>query len=320
MTKQCILTFFIIIGTFKMSAQKIDHLVSFRDIESNNYFRFHYDNDYFAASDENYTQGYNLEFVSTWFDKNPIKKLLLKPKDFKLKHGIAIEHIGFTPNRYDLPEIQVNDRPFAAAIMLKSFIIAENDIRHTRLHSSFSLGIIGPGAFGEEMQVGIHKATGNKEPLGWRHQIKNDIVANYAIGIEQQVLSVDDFFSFQVQSNLNIGTLFTNVSAGTNLLLGKFNNSFSSEDNKNNFQIYIYAQPIFTLVGYDATLQGGLITRDSPYVIASGNLERLTTQFNFGLIVQTRTMYFEYTRSSITKEFSTGRLAKWGGIRIGFTF
>lgn len=320
MIKQSIVTLVILIFCIKINAQKIDHLVSFRDIDSEHYFRFHYDNDYFAASDKNYTQGYSFEIVSPFFTKNPINTILIKPKSFELKHGLAIEHIGYTPHRYDLPEIQINDRPFAAAIMLKTFVVGQNNENQIRLHSSFNIGIIGPGAFGEEMQAGIHKATGNKTLLGWRHQIKNDVVANYTIGIEKQILNIDNVFSVQAQSNLNVGTLFTNVSAGTNIILGRFNNSFSSEDIKRHFQIYVYTQPVVSLVGYDVTLQGGLINRASPYTISAQDIERFTAQFNFGLIVRTKTLYFEYTRSSITKEFTTGTLAKWGGIRIGFTF
>jgi hypothetical protein len=41
-------------------AQKIDNLASFRDIEGANYFRFHYDNDIFFATDADYTQGVGL--------------------------------------------------------------------------------------------------------------------------------------------------------------------------------------------------------------------------------------------------------------------
>ena len=303
-----------------INAQKIDHLVSYRHIDSENYFRFNYDNDYFAASDKNYTQGYNLEFVSPFFYKNPINSILITPETFRLKHGLSIEHIGFTPERYDLPDIQFDDRPFAASIVLKSFVVAQHSAKKIRLHSSFSIGLIGPGAFGEEMQVGIHEATGNKVPRGWRHQIKNDIVVNYSLGIEKQILNLNNVASVQLQSNLNLGTLFTNASVGTNVILGKFKNSFSSENHNQDLQIYVYAQPLVSVIAYDATLQGGLINRDSPYTISSKDVQRLTSQFNFGLVIQTKTLYFEYTRSSITKEFETGNLAKWGGIRIGFTF
>ena len=306
--------------TTAVTAQKIDHLVSFRTIESESYFRFHYDNDFFAATDENYTQGYNFEFVSPVFEKNPLNAIFFTSEEFATIYGLSLEHIGFTPNRYELPEIQFGDRPFAAAIMLKSFAVSIHPKKKLRWHSSLSFGLIGPGAFGEEMQTGIHEWTGNKEPLGWRHQIENDVVLNYNFGIEKQIINMGNLFAVQAQSNLQIGTLFTNISAGANMMVGKFNNPFTSEAKNKRFQFYAYAQPIVRFIGYDATLQGGLINVDSPYTISSGEVERATAQFNFGIIIQTKTLYFEYSRSGISREFEAGATANWGGFRLGFTF
>jgi len=74
------------------------------------------------------------------------------------------------------------------------------------------------------------------------------------------------------------------------------------------------------VIGYDATLQGGMFNKKSPYTISNKELERLTAQVNFGIIMQTRTMYFEYSRSLITREFEVGKSSKWGGIKVGFRF
>jgi hypothetical protein len=300
-------------------AQKIDNLVSFRDIQSSNYFRFNYDNDYFAATDENYTQGYSFEFVSNSLQHNPANYLLYKPKKGSIKYGIAVEHIGFTPNDYVSASIQFGDRPFAAAIMLKSFIITTDTIKKSRFSQSFSLGLIGPGAFGKEMQVEIHRATGNKPPGGWDNQIKNDLVLNYRFDYEKQLLSYADFFTLQSNTSLQLGTLYTNLSAGLNTTIGLINAPFNTVKTKNRFQIYLYSQSLVNTIVYDATLQGGLFNNKSPYTIASSEIERFTAQFNYGLVLKTRTLYFEYTRSIITREFKTGSPAKWGGIKIGFT-
>jgi lipid A 3-O-deacylase len=300
--------------------QKIDHTVSFRTIESDSYFRFNYDNDYFAATDENYTQGYNLELVLPSLSKNPINALFLKTENTSTVYGLAIEHIGFTPNNYASDEIQFGDRPFAAAIMLKSFKISTDTNKKSRITSSLSLGLMGPGAFGEEMQVGIHKVTGNKIPMGWQHQIRNDVVVNYGIDYEKQLLEYGDLMTLQAQFNVQFGTLFSNVSTGLNGTIGLINSAYSESDSPKKFQVYVYSQAFATVVGYDATLQGGLFSKESPYTIASGDVERLKAQFNYGLIVKTKTLYFEYSRSAITKEFETGQSAKWGGIRIGFIF
>ncbi len=299
-------------------AQKIDHLVSFRDLNSASYFRLNYDNDFFSATDKDYTQGYNLELVAPILEKNPLNSLLLAPKGSVSKYGLSIEHIGFTPQQYQLPDIQFGDRPFAAAIMLKSFRVATDTVQKSRITSSLSIGLIGPGAFGREMQTGIHKWTGNKTPLGWGNQIKNDVVLNYSLGYERRIWSYTDLFSLNTFANAQLGTLFTHVSAGINSTLGLINSPFTRD--KKGFRMYLYAQPTLKLVGYDATLQGGVFIRNSPHAITANAMERFTTQFDYGLIIQTRTLYFEYTRSLITREFKSGHASAWGGVNIGFTF
>ncbi len=299
-------------------SQKIDHLASFRNIQNDTYFRFNYENDYFAATDENYTQGYNFELVLPFLERNPLNYLFVIPKDSKLKYGLAIEHIGFTPNHYERPEIQLGDRPFAAAIMLKSFAVATDNIQKSRLTSTLSLGLIGPGAFGKEMQMGIHKATGNKEPLGWHNQIKNDVVFNYKLSYEKQLWNYNDWLSLQATSSIQLGTLFTNLSAGFNTTLGIINSPFTNS--KKGFALYFYSQPTVSLIGYDATLQGGFFNRSSPYTISNSDIERFTAQLDYGLILQTRTLYIEFSRSLITREITTLGSAAWGGMKFGFSF
>ena len=299
-------------------AQKINHTASFRDMGSDAYFRFNYDNDFFAATDKDYTQGYNLEFVAPVFESNPLNLLFLVPKGSFSKYGLSIEHIGFTPRRYQFPEIQRGDRPFAAAIMLKSFLVATDSVNKSRVTSSLSLGLMGPGAFGKEMQEGIHRLTGNKIPLGWRNQIRNDVVLNYSLSYEKNLWTYSDVFSLNTVTNAQLGTLFTHISAGINGTLGLINSPYTSK--KKGFRAYLYAQPRFKLVGYDATLQGGIFNGDSPYTISAGAVERITAQLDFGVIVQTRTLYFEYTRSLITREFESGHASAWGGVNIGVTF
>ncbi len=299
-------------------AQKIDNMASFRDIKSSNYFRFHYDNDYFTSTDKEYTQGYNFELTSPQLVKNPLNYFFTKPKTSEFKYGISIEHIGFTANNIASDQIQYDDRPFAAAIMLKSFLIATDSIQKTRIVSSLNIGIIGPGAFGGDMQTAIHEATGNTIPKGWYNQIKNDVVLNYELTYEKQLLRFHNFFTLQTTATARLGTLFTNASVGLNATLGLINSPFTSVKNKNKFQLYLYTQPLINVIGYDATLQGGLFNRESVYTISSNDMERFTLQNNYGIVLQYREFYAEYSRTLLTREFSYGDSHKWGGIRLGF--
>lgn len=298
--------------------QKIDNMASFEDVKSVNYFRFHYDNDYFTSTDKEYTQGYNFELTSPRLVKNPVNYLLITPKKSEFKYGIAIEHIGFTANNIASDQIQLDDRPFAAAIMLKSFLIATDTISKTRIVSSLNLGVIGPAAFGGDMQTAIHEATGNTIPKGWYNQIKNDAVINYELTYEKQLLRFHDFFSLQSTATARLGTLFTNASFGFNTTLGIINSPFTAVKNKNRFQLYLYTQPLVNVIGYDATLQGGIFNRKSVYTIHSDAIERFTFQNNFGIVLQYRGLYLQYSRTVLTREFRYGSSFKWGGIRIGF--
>ena len=198
--------------------------------------------------------------------------------------------------------------------------MAADTLHNSRLVSVLNIGLIGPGAFGKEMQVAIHLATGNTIPEGWQNQIKNDVVLNYEVGYEKQLVRYGNLFSLQTNSTLHIGTLFTNASVGVNATFGLINSPFKILKAKKRFAFYGYAQPLLNVIGYDATLQGGLFNHKSPYTIADSDVERFTAQVNYGLVLQTRTLYFEYSRVTITREFSTGANSKWGGIKMGFRF
>jgi lipid A 3-O-deacylase len=317
-TPKSLLLLFILFAPSFLLAQKIDNMASFRDIKSPNSFRFHYDNDYFTSTDKEYTQGYNFELTSPLLVKNPLNFLFISPKGSEFKYGLCLEHIGFTADNIASEQIQFDDRPFAAAIMLKSFLIATDTIRKSRIVSSLNVGIIGPGAFGGDMQTAIHKATGNTIPKGWYNQIKNDAVINYELSYEKQLLRFRDLFSIQTNATVRLGTLFTNAAVGFNATLGLINSPFTSIKNKNKFQLYLYTQPLVNVIGYDATLQGGLFNRKSVYIINSSDIERFTLQNNFGIVLQYRALCLEYTRTILTREFSSGSAFKWGGIRIGF--
>jgi len=302
-----------------LGAQKIDNTASFRDIKSDRYFRLHLDNDYFSSSDKDYTGGYHFEWVSPLFQKNPANHLFFKPEGSEFKYGLSFEQNVFTPERITSFEIQRNDRPFASVVLLKSFAVATDTIRHSRFISSLSIGWLGPATCGKEMQSGIHEAIGYaNRPNGWCNQIKNDIVLNCEISVEKQLIRYRNLFSLNANGTSRLGTLYTNVGFGLNGAIGIINSPFTPVKNKNGFRLYVFSQPFVNAIGYDATLQGGIFDRNSPYTIASRSISRFTAQHNYGVVLQTNALYFEYFRTAITREFNYGKSSKWGGVKIGF--
>ena len=305
---------------FLSSAQRIDNLVSFRNMAGEKYVRLHYDNDFWGKSDFYYTQGYNLEFVKPAFKKNPLSYTLLKLKNSRVKYGIALEHYGITPTIIASNSILYNDRPYAGVIMLKSFSISVDTIHRSRLSSVLSTGMIGPAAFAGPMQKKIHTWTGDAEPMGWQFQIKNDAVINYEVNFEKELFNIPNIISLNTNSQMRLGTLSDKVQAGATLTLGKFDSPFAPKESRNNFQLYLYVQPLVNFVGYDATMQGGIFNRDSPYTLKSFQINRLVYQNSLGAVLSIRNVYLEFNHVFLSKEFKTGKTHQWGGLRIGVAF
>jgi hypothetical protein len=295
-------------------------MASFREIKGERYFRLNYDNDYFAATDHNYTQGYSFELVAPSMAKNPINHILLKHKVGEVRAGIAFEHLGYTPKAYEKLPIQVGDRPFAAVAMLKSFTISLDTVSKSRISSNFSFGIMGKEAFGQEIQAGIHRLTGDRVPYGWVNQLESHFMINYGVDYEKEIYRHKNAFALYGNAAARIGTIFTNASIGATTTFGIINSPYTSQYSTNKFQVYGYIQPIVTAVVYDATLQGGLIGDNSVYTIPAGDVNRVTGQVNYGIVLQIKKVYLEYSRANISKEIKTLVPAGWGGVRIGFNF
>jgi hypothetical protein len=296
-------------------AQKIDHTASFRGLNDDSYFRFSYDNDFFSANDYYYTQGYSFELAHSKLKKNPLNKLLVGLKDSSITHGVAFEHFGFTPTSIRNNEILLNDRPFAACIMLKSYKISTDRKRKLRLSSLLSTGVIGPAAFGGEMQETIHRWIGGVEPKGWNNQIRNGIILNYELNLEKAAY-ISKYLNINYNGNLRFGTLNTKAQSGLTVVAGKYYNAFDLQPKKK-YQFYLFSQPLVNFTAHDASLQGDFFTK-SPYTINSSAITRINFQNNFGAIVQLNKVYLEYYKTFISKEFETGKSHRWGGLKVGF--
>jgi len=301
------------------NAQLIDNSSTFRNIGRNSYFRFHYDNDYFTKTDEYYTQGITLELLHPAIKRSPLAKLLWKPFTTRPQYGISFNLFGYTPTSIVSDSVLYGDRPFNANISLKTFLIQADEIRHQQISTAFSIGVMGPAALGYQIQYNIHKWLKNPLPHGWQYQVKNDIIINYQLNYEKQLLAAGNYFLLNTAAEARLGTLNTKLGAGFNVMAGRFNKRFTAvNNNKRKAEYYFYTQSRVNMIGYDAAMQGGLFNRKSPYTIGAADINRVTYQADAGIIVNFRKLYLSYTQSIVTKEFRTGTYHRWGGVSIGF--
>jgi lipid A 3-O-deacylase len=300
-------------------AQLIDNSSTFRSIDHSSYFRFHYDNDYFTKSDEYYSQGITFEYVHPSIKKFFLSKLLWAPYKTNAQHGITLNVFGYTPTRINSDTILYGDRPYESNISFTTFLIQSDAIHHQQVSAAFSLGIMGPAALGKEIQTGIHRWLKNPLPHGWQYQVKNDIIINYQLNYEKQLLSAGNNFLLNAIAEARIGTLNDKLSTGFNFMAGRFNKRYLAFTNtRTKAEYYLYGQGRLHFTGYDASLQGGLFNHKSPYSIPGSDITRLAFQADAGVIVNLKWLFLSYTQSFLTKEFRTGKYHRWGGISIGF--
>jgi len=300
-------------------AQAIDNTLAYKNINSDSYFRINYENDFFSGTDEYYTQGIHLELVAPWVKKFPLSYLLIRPRYSYIRYGLGVEHDGYTPTSVTNPAILYGDRPFAACLFAKNFLIAIDSVKKQRFSTALSTGVIGQAAGGAEMQTSIHKLLGDYTPRGWPNQIHNDVILNYQVDYEKQLVAVGKVFCWDADGIARAGTLSDKAGIGTTLMFGYFDSPFGTTTaSGSNFRIYAYERPGINLVGYDATLQGGIFDRTSPYTISANDINRITYENRFGFVVVYRRLYLEYFQSVLSREFRTENFHVWGGIQVAF--
>ena len=126
-------------------------------------------------------------------------------------------------------------------------------------------------------------------------------------------------FVLKTNAEERLGTLDEKISGGFNFMAGRFNKRYTTgNDKKRKVEYYFYGQGRTNFIGYDASMQGGLLNRKSPYVIAGIDVTRVTFQADAGIILNFRKLYLSYTQSLLTKEFRTGTYHRWGVVSIGF--
>lgn len=318
-SKTCFIIGYLCLCSLLAGAQAMDNTLSFKNINSDSYFRLNYENDFFSATDLYYTQGIHLELVAPWVRKFPISKLLLHPRSWYTRYGIGVEHDGYTPSDISPGFILYGDRPFAACLFLKTFQISTDTIKKQRFSTAISTGVIGQAAGGMEMQTGIHRWLHDITPHGWPNQIHNDAILNYQAGYEKQLLSYGHIFSLDAGAMARAGTLSDKAAGGITMMFGYFDSPFSGNiATKKNFRMYAYEHPEVDVVGYDATLEGGVFNHTSPYIISSANVTPVTFGNRFGFVVIYHRLYLEYFQSYLSNEFKTGNYHVWGGIQIAF--
>jgi len=288
-------------------------------LSTENYIRIGYENDLFDHSDRYFTQGIQLQFIHSAFRFSPVTRIMPRLRSARNYFGLQLEQDCYTPKDITFQGIDDGERPFAGVILLSHTLNSLDAGRRRSVSTQVDLGAVGPCAKCEEEQTGIHKLVDSPRPLGWEYQIKNELVINYNLRYEKAIMYTR-YAELIGNAGARLGNLYTDAQVGLHLRAGflqpYFNNLGLGQRSKNRkFQCYLEGKAQVRFVGYNQTLQGGWFS-DSPYTLSDRNLERAVLLTHFGLTIAYKRISVKYSKSFISKEFSSSLQHGWGGIEI----
>jgi len=287
---------------------------------------FTYANDFFFGTDYYFTQGLTFDWASPALARSPANYLLpAGPAGSVRTHGVALRYDGFTPLSITDARIRVGDRPYAAYFYASLYRTSNQATQRRRLTTALEIGYIGPAAGGKLVQTKLHELTSNPTPRGWDYQIRGDAVLGYRVLLEQRLLAAGRAAELIGRAEASLSTLYTYAGAGLHLRVGRFTPYFANPDlpgyaGPRRWQCYAEATLSGQAVGYDATLQGGLLNRSSPYVLAAHDVRRAVLHGTAGLGLAHGGLYFTATAGYVGPEFDGGRPHRWGVLGLARAF
>jgi len=142
-----------------------------------------FENDYFVTTDRWYTTGVDLSLLS---------RIYARPLPFSDKKslsyiGLSLSLEMYTPEKFNDPEPQPNDRPYAGWLY-GSFALHQSSAKC--LDSlELQLGIVGPSARAEEIQRFVHDHVIGDPVDGWQNQLRDEPGVNLAYHHHQRYSS-----------------------------------------------------------------------------------------------------------------------------------
>lgn len=199
-------------------------------------FSAQWENDYFAHTDCDYTNGAKLSWVSPdltdYREAADIPEFVFRISDWlpfihekSIQRNVAV-NFGqnmYTPVDISTPDPDPNDRPYCGWLYLG--IAFHNKTDRWLDIIEINIGVTGEWSFAEHTQKFIHRnVPGNIIPQGWDHQIGNEIVVNIVGERKVRFWRLGDVDGIAGDAfahiGYSLGTLYTYLSGGFTMRCG----------------------------------------------------------------------------------------------------
>jgi hypothetical protein len=311
----------------------------------------YFENDIFAGTDHNYTNGVKLTWVSPDLssyaksEKLPQWSLPLVSRipfihepGFQRNVSFSVGQNMYTPSDTESRELVEDGRPYAGWLYVSAGFYSKNMDRLDAVE--LQAGIVGPLSMAEETQRIVHEIKGVAVPNGWDHQLENEpgIMAVYEH--KSRYFRHKDDNGFNIDNVLFAGGALGNVgiyaNAGMEFRMG-FNiprdfgtslirpggstnapiNNPDSDPLKNRpLGVYLLAGFNGRFVLHDIFLDGN--TFDDSHSV---DKKHFVADFGIGGSIVYRSLKISYCHVNRTKQFENQDSAhRFGSISVSFTF
>ncbi len=321
------------------------------------FFTFIWENDKFAGTDRNYTNGNRLNFTRPIEDagwRSAIANMFLpatRGNERALFNGWALGQSIFTPENTQATGPLPDQHPYAGWLYAEASVIAGNLCRARgeimgqncqpgAESIALQVGIVGPSAKGEVVQNNFHRLIGVDPARGWANQLHDEIGVNVLYDRRWQlhrwqlgtvsvmsgpaILGVDLVPSY----GWTTGNILTQASAGISIRLGT---GLHQMDLPARVRPSTPGAGLFGGTGFAwyvfASAEGRAIARD---IFLDGNTFRdslsvdkrpFVADFQLGVVLHFDDLALTYTYVTRTEEFETqGGAQQFGSVGITYRF
>lgn len=285
------------------------------------------ENDNYDAdlSDRYYSNGFLLQ----WNRVQAIKKpgLFLKQiQRFELGHKV------FTPVSVRdsvAAVVRRMDRPFAGWLYARygnTFVFRNQSV----LQADVMAGLLGPSAFGRQVQQQWHRFWKLYKVYGWEYQLNDAVTLDLQAAYYHPLAGAGHrSVSLYGVSKLSIGTAFTNAAAGFLFQTGRLRpaaesgfwnaNLGTAAPRTQKREWIFFIEPLLLAQAYNATLQGSLFRSDKgPFTTG---IRPFLVQTRTGLLLTGRRMGFRWFYTFRGREGSLMKKTEhWGSIGLTYRF
>jgi lipid A 3-O-deacylase len=186
------------------------------------------ENDVFTDSDNNYTNGIGIAWVSGAVDPDGNHfgdrwarfwafLPFVADEGYTTYVSWSLAQEMNTPDDIDDPNPSPDDQPYSGILYIDSTLYArKRDWTHAW---QLKLGIVGPASQADVTQREFHDLIGADEPMGWNTQIPNEPVVNLTYTVAQLAAAGPAFGTAQWRivpvASAGVGNYFTGVGLGT---------------------------------------------------------------------------------------------------------